>query len=591
MASLAEIYEWFMTGKKPTQPQFWATFGSFRHKEETIPQSAISNLTTVLAAKTENTQFNAHKVATDAHKELFDLKQSLTDKGAQGGYAPLNEFTKLASAYLDIVDDLVTGGSTSVASAETVKTLKNSIDGINTLLTSNDLNLDTVQEIVDAIKTVQLSLTSILVNNLTSGGTTKALTAEMGKTLKGLIDALTTTVANLSFSVVTTSKPILSTALATQNVAGIVTYINALSPVLVVATNEIVKFNTTDTGRVFELKLRGRSFGVGQPAIVAADVFEVTDFLNKDIKLSNYPNTRNDGQLPTNKVLSTDASGNIKLYSMAVSPAPYINELVPDSYLPSTTGNIRIHGDFFTPAMCDRVSNPTAIVIGGVTTIHYATFVSSQELLINVTTGNVEGSFPCTLNNGLSTTKANALLISYGNVFSPIETDFLVSQGAPDISIKGEIHLTIFQSGVKLRIKETIFKTVPNKNYKIIWNWKVSPLGSTTSVGGYDTETQYVGLSRVSDGASIYRVGMGAYNGGTMWSAFNDYLGAGLQGYNSDIASEVASNWAFQRTNGIWVLLRDGLPFKTISYQENGEMYVVFGTRSLDLVNIKIVTI
>ena len=71
MTTLSQIYDWFMTGKKPTQAQFWASWGSFWHKEETIPQSAISNLTTVLNAKTENDQFNAHKVAVDAHADLF----------------------------------------------------------------------------------------------------------------------------------------------------------------------------------------------------------------------------------------------------------------------------------------------------------------------------------------------------------------------------------------------------------------------------------------------------------------------------------------------------------------------------------------
>lgn len=71
MATLAEIYDWFMTGKKPTQAQFWASWGSFWNKGETIPQSAISNLSTVLNAKTENDQFNAHKGAADAHAVLF----------------------------------------------------------------------------------------------------------------------------------------------------------------------------------------------------------------------------------------------------------------------------------------------------------------------------------------------------------------------------------------------------------------------------------------------------------------------------------------------------------------------------------------
>lgn len=71
MASLAEIYDWFMTGKKPTQAQFWASWGSFWHKDEDIPQSAIAELTTVLAAKAEQQQFNSHKTDNNAHADLF----------------------------------------------------------------------------------------------------------------------------------------------------------------------------------------------------------------------------------------------------------------------------------------------------------------------------------------------------------------------------------------------------------------------------------------------------------------------------------------------------------------------------------------
>ena len=190
MATLAEIYDWFMTGKKPTQAQFWASWGSFWNKNESIPQSAVSGLTNVLNAKVENDQFNAHKGANDAHAVLFQAKEDKTQKGAPGGYAPLDEFTKLAAQYLNIVNDLVTGGATALLSAEQGKVLQTQIGAINTLLTSDNVNLDTVQELVDAIETVQLSLNTILVNDLTTGGTTKALTAEMGKTLKGLIDGL-----------------------------------------------------------------------------------------------------------------------------------------------------------------------------------------------------------------------------------------------------------------------------------------------------------------------------------------------------------------------------------------------------------------
>jgi hypothetical protein len=64
--------------------------------------------------------------------------------------------------------------------------LQGQINAINILLGSDNVNLNNVQELVDAIETLQISLDTILVNDLVTGGVTKALTAEMGKQLKEL---------------------------------------------------------------------------------------------------------------------------------------------------------------------------------------------------------------------------------------------------------------------------------------------------------------------------------------------------------------------------------------------------------------------
>lgn len=69
--NITTILSWYRTGLKPTQDQFWASWTSFWHKEDAIPQSSISGLTEVLNAKTENTQFNAHKTDVNAHAALF----------------------------------------------------------------------------------------------------------------------------------------------------------------------------------------------------------------------------------------------------------------------------------------------------------------------------------------------------------------------------------------------------------------------------------------------------------------------------------------------------------------------------------------
>ena len=192
MADKNTIKNWFKTGLKPTQAQFWATWDSFWHKDEKIPITAIEDIENILAEKADAEVVDYHLTNEAAHANLFNAKEDKNKRGASDGYAPLNNFTKLAIEYLNVVNDLVTGGVDSLLTAEQGKLLQSQIDNINVLLTSDNVNLDNVQELVDAIETVQTSLETILVNDLTTGGTTKALTAEMGKSLKILVDSLAT---------------------------------------------------------------------------------------------------------------------------------------------------------------------------------------------------------------------------------------------------------------------------------------------------------------------------------------------------------------------------------------------------------------
>ncbi|KQX15321.1 hypothetical protein [Flavobacterium sp. Root420] len=72
------------------------------------------------------------------------------------------------------------------------KILKDLIDTINIVLASDNFNLSTIQKLADAIEELQNSLNTNLINDLTSGGVTKALTAEMGKVLQNnKVDKLT----------------------------------------------------------------------------------------------------------------------------------------------------------------------------------------------------------------------------------------------------------------------------------------------------------------------------------------------------------------------------------------------------------------
>jgi hypothetical protein len=126
--------------------------------------------------------------------------QTLNEKGQANGYVPLSNLIKVPSEYLTIVNNLTAGGATSILSAEQGRQIKILIDNINSLLASDNQDLDTLQEIVDAIEQLQQYFTQLIVNDLVTGGTTKALSAEQGVVLKGLIESLNTDIQTaLSF--------------------------------------------------------------------------------------------------------------------------------------------------------------------------------------------------------------------------------------------------------------------------------------------------------------------------------------------------------------------------------------------------------
>ena len=58
--TLSTIKNWFKTGLKPTQLQFWAVFDSFFHKDEKIPVSSIELLQNYLNNKAEKEAFEVH---------------------------------------------------------------------------------------------------------------------------------------------------------------------------------------------------------------------------------------------------------------------------------------------------------------------------------------------------------------------------------------------------------------------------------------------------------------------------------------------------------------------------------------------------
>jgi len=146
-------------------------------------------------------------------------------------------------------------------------------------------------------------------------------------------------------------------------------------------------------------------------------------------------------------------------------PAPYLEDLIPDSYLPSTTGNFVITGSFFTPTM--------TVVIEGVTINGNVIFISDNEVHVNGTSGATVGEMDVTLNNGVEAIFPNRLLIVLGTVFKPKLADFtnVTRYTQTDSTLELSV-ATSYHSAEWLKTCDI------TKDFEIRVNYKSSPLAS-----------------------------------------------------------------------------------------------------------------
>ena len=79
MASLTTIKNWFKTGLKPTQAQFWSTWDSFWHKDDKIPVSSIDGLDNLITGKADTEALNNHIDNNDVHKTETQIQQIVDD--------------------------------------------------------------------------------------------------------------------------------------------------------------------------------------------------------------------------------------------------------------------------------------------------------------------------------------------------------------------------------------------------------------------------------------------------------------------------------------------------------------------------------
>jgi len=177
-------------------------------------------------------------------------------------------------------------------------------------------------------------------------------------------------------------------------------------------------------------------------------------------------------------------------------PPPHLENLIPDSSLPSTTGNFILKGSYYTKEMCDRVNNPNAIIIEG-QTINYATYINSQEIHVNADKGAAEGYFDVTLNNGTQSVFTDALLIVLGEVFKPKTNEWTLTE--PIGVIDDDVTIETWNSFGYAEWSQEFDYT---KDFAVKFKFKRSPLGDPTSL--IEHRDIHLGLLKTSDSSALF---------------------------------------------------------------------------------------
>ena len=171
----------------------------------TSDREYAADLVATLKKQVQNGTITAYSAQNAVHalNADFSTKAQYDNAG--------NQFITYYLKYIDIVDDLSSLETLKPLSAYQGKILKDKIDAIQAIISSDDVSLDTIQEIVDYIKDNKADIDGFLatkvnisdvIDNLTSTHTNKPLSANQGRILKELIDEIvngTTTVATKGY--------------------------------------------------------------------------------------------------------------------------------------------------------------------------------------------------------------------------------------------------------------------------------------------------------------------------------------------------------------------------------------------------------
>jgi len=186
--SISQLKAWFKKGMYPTESQFGDWLDSFLHRNDKIPVGSVDGLSEAVNGKAEQS-------------EVDMLSQNISGLSAQ-----VTAADEKAQQAIEEAGSVISTLRDGVApTGDTLAKLYGLIQTINEVLHTDDVTLDTVQEIVAFIKSNKtaidtLSTTKVnigdIVDNLLSTAANKPLSAHQGRVLKELLDALTTSLGS-----------------------------------------------------------------------------------------------------------------------------------------------------------------------------------------------------------------------------------------------------------------------------------------------------------------------------------------------------------------------------------------------------------
>jgi hypothetical protein len=682
--SLATIKNWFKTGLKPTQAQFWDTWDSFWHKDELIPADRIENLQQLLIEKADAEALANHNIAANAHSALFALKvdkvagfglseNNLTNEMVakinafnsangsriiQGGFAILPERKinlfiykyEIAGEYFDI--PIVTQVQLAVGGAE------DRIDAV-VINTDSQAVVHSVEDADPAFPEINIATELLITWRLMKAGATEPdgvtfsyIFNENTGQAGGEWDATTNASTRVDFNGTTspsdgaksvtvtqmhkydsiifgksTAVPIesdgalqltinLQEAWGVNDVLWVLLYNNSRVHTNFPAIRHgYYGFDATLLNQQQVLSIPFKDYELTQNEFKQLQLFslsvEAKTFSFDQVQLFSNTNQPTTGGTPTtisrtSQIPINDGATGVSPYvqhneiglaaktnnyadldglpTLLPFPAPFLEDLVPDSNLPGISGKIILIGAFFKPTMClaENINTVNGILLQG-QTILTAKFISDNRIDLDVTNSTIEGSYDITLNNGLSITYSDVYLLVLGTVITPIPTDYSNITGAVDITEGENILVSIANTSGSLKCD---LQLDINDDFTYSFRWKASPLNPNPTA-----QQDYIIVKDSVTNSQIFKL-RSYNNGGTyIYNSTNGLIKVfenAAHNFNTNI------NYKIKRTGTILQLMLDSTVAHTFDASVNdlvvNNLIVEHITQKLDRLSIRYIS-